>query len=190
MVWASAEKSSPGCGFPPVAAASPVCCPDLDAPLTSPNATVGENGARTDLIDGAAVGSYALSPPGGESVTLTVGGDWSIRQGLPSLATLKQRLTESSAVRRILLGAGDLGKWDSSLPSFVLMVSGLCREHDIAIESTGLPAGVRRLVELATATPPRELAKKKPPSFLARVGASAIEEGRSLAGAVTFLGES
>ena len=156
----------------------------------SPNVQAGENAGQIDPINGVAVGSYALSPPGGESVTLTLGGDWSIRQGLPSLTLLKQRLIESTTVRRILVGAGDLGKWDSSLPSFVLMVSALCRERNIAIESTGLPAGVRRLVELATATPPRTLAKKKPPSFVARLGMSAIDEGRSLARSVTFLGES
>jgi phospholipid/cholesterol/gamma-HCH transport system permease protein len=135
------------------------------------------------------VGSYALTPPGGESLTLTIDGDWSIREGLPSLKMLQQRLIQSP-VRRMLLGVGDLGRWDSSLPSFVLMVSTLCRERGIAIDGTGLPAGVRRLVELATATPPRAIQRKKPLSFVARVGTSAIGEAGSLLRSVSFLGES
>ena len=135
------------------------------------------------------MGSYALTPPSGESITLTVGGDWSIRQGLPSLKKLQQRLLESP-VRRMRLNAGDLRKWDSSLPSFVLAVSALCRERNIAIDGTALPAGVRRLIELATATPPRTIERRKPLSFVARIGASAIEEARSLLGSVAFLGES
>jgi phospholipid/cholesterol/gamma-HCH transport system permease protein len=135
------------------------------------------------------VGSYALTPPSGESLTLTVGDDWSIRQGLPSLRTLQQRLLESP-VRRVHLKAGDLRKWDSSLPSFVLAVSALCRERNIDIDETELPTGVRRLVELANATPPRTIGRKEPLSFVARVGASTITEARSLSRAVAFLGES
>jgi phospholipid/cholesterol/gamma-HCH transport system permease protein len=134
------------------------------------------------------VGSYALTPPGGDSITVTVDGDWSIKQGLPSLKALQQRMSESRT-KHMLLGTGDLRKWDSSLPSFVLMVSALCREQGIVVDVAGLPAGVRRLLDLATAAPPRTGAKEKALPFVARMGASTIEEGYALARAVTFLGE-
>jgi phospholipid/cholesterol/gamma-HCH transport system permease protein len=135
------------------------------------------------------VNSFALSASAGESVTLTVGGDWSIRQGLPSLTPIRQRLTETSTVRQMVLGSADLGKWDSALLTFLLMVETLCQERGIGIDATGLPAGVRRLIELATATPPHTQARKPPPSFVARIGASAIQEGRALLRSVAFLGE-
>ncbi|MGO8919927.1 MAG: hypothetical protein ACLQJR_28845 [Stellaceae bacterium] len=38
--------------------------------------------------------SFAMSGPSGETVTLTVAGDWTIKQGLPSIAPLQQLLAE------------------------------------------------------------------------------------------------
>jgi len=136
------------------------------------------------------VNSFALSAAAGDSITLTVGGDWSIREGLPSRAALQQRLAEAGTVHRMFLGSADLGKWDSALLSFLLMVDALCRERGIGVDASGLPAGVRRLIDLASAAPARTEQRKKPPSFVARVGASTIEEGKALLRSVAFLGES
>jgi phospholipid/cholesterol/gamma-HCH transport system permease protein len=186
---ATAEKSGFGCGFPLVAAASGVCCPDFDIPALGADYDIDRKRQSDDLSVELTVGSYAQTPPSGESITLTVGGDWSIRQGLPSLKKLQQSLLQSP-VRQMRLDAGDLRKWDSSLPSFVLAVSALCRERNITLDGTALPAGVRRLIELATATPPRTIERKKTLPFVARIGTSTIAEARALLTAVAFLGES
>ncbi len=134
--------------------------------------------------------AFAISGPANETVTLTVSGDWSIRQGLPSLAPLRQRLAEISNVHRMRIGSSDLGKWDSALLTFVLMVDTLCREKSIGVDTSALPPGLHKLLELATATPAQTQQKKPPPPFLARVGASTLQEGRNLLRSVSFLGES
>lgn len=134
--------------------------------------------------------AFAISDPAGATVTLTISGDWSIRQGLPSLAPLRRRLAEVSEVRRMRIGSTDLGKWDSALLTFVLMVDALCREHGIGVDTSTLPPGLRKLMELASAAPARTQERRPPPSFLARIGASTLQEGRGLLRSVTFLGES
>ena len=134
--------------------------------------------------------AFAISGSAGETVTLTVSGDWSIRQGLPSIAPVRRRLAEAAAVHRVLLGTSDLGKWDSGLLTFLLMVKTVCRAHGIGVDASALPPGLRKLIELASAAPARAEQRKTPPSFLARIGASAMQEGRALLRSVAFLGES
>lgn len=134
--------------------------------------------------------AVAISGTGGETVTVTVGGDWSTKEGLPSLGPLHSRLAQSPAVRRVLLGSADLGKWDSALLAFLSMVETLCRERGIGIDTTALAPGPRKLIDLANATPARKQEATRPPSFLARIGASTMQEGRGLLRSVTFLGES
>jgi phospholipid/cholesterol/gamma-HCH transport system permease protein len=136
------------------------------------------------------VNAFAISGPTGEAVTVTVSGDWSMRQGLPSLASVEHRLAETATVRRVLVGSTDLGKWDSALLAFVLALEALCRARGIGIDASRLPLGLRKLIELATGAPARKQERKVPPSFLARIGASSMQEGRALLRSVAFLGES
>ena len=134
--------------------------------------------------------SFAMSAPAGGTVTLTLGGDWSLRQTLPSIAPLQRCLADSSSVQRLVLAGAELGKWDSALLAFLFTIEGLCRDRGIEVVATGLPPGVRKLIDLAIAAPARQQEQKRPPSFLAKVGTSTLREGRALLRSVTFLGES
>jgi phospholipid/cholesterol/gamma-HCH transport system permease protein len=137
------------------------------------------------------VNAFALSVAAGETVTLSLAGDWSIRQSLPSLDEIRERLGQAGGVRRLALEAAKLGAWDSALLTFLLGVETLCRERGIAVDDAALPAGLRRLAALASASPQAAARKAKaPPSFVARVGVAALEEVRGLVAAVAFLGES
>lgn len=135
--------------------------------------------------------SFAMSAPAGDTATLTVAGDWSIHQGLPSLGAVQKVLASPSPVRRITLQSPELRKWDSALLTFILSVKQLCGERGVAVDAAALPAGVRSLIELATAAPPRTGAapERAAPSFVTRLGTATLQEGRNLAGSVTFLGE-
>jgi phospholipid/cholesterol/gamma-HCH transport system permease protein len=56
--------------------------------------------------------------------------------------------------------AADATFRDSSLLTFPLKVSDLCREQHVAVERNGLPTGVRRLLALADAVPERAGARQ------------------------------
>lgn len=135
--------------------------------------------------------AFAMSGPTGGTVILTVAGDWTIRQGLPSIAPIEELLAAPSAVRRLAVGGADLRNWDSALLTFLLMVESACREHGVGVDLAALPAGVKSLVELALAAPARTGGStgKARPSFVARLGEATIAEGRALLRAVSFLGD-
>ena len=121
---------------------------------------------------GTLANSFAMSAPAGDTATLTVAGDWSIHQGLPSLGAVQKVLASPSPVRRITLQSPELRKWDSALLTFILSVEQLCGERGVAVDAAALPAGVRSLIELATAAPPRTGAapERAAPSFVTRLG--------------------
>jgi phospholipid/cholesterol/gamma-HCH transport system permease protein len=138
------------------------------------------------------VNAFAISGPTGETVTLTVAGDWSIKQALPSLATVQRLLAETPGVHRLAIEAADLLAWDSALLTFLFSVEELCVDRGIAVDDEALPAGLRRLTALASGSPRRADTSRggAPSSFVVRLGEAALQEAKTLRDAVAFLGES
>ena len=140
-----------------------------------------------------------MADQGGLSFTLTgdaalevrLAGAWRLRGGLPSASLLQRELESAPKVKNVAFEAGELSSWDSSVLTFLVEVSELCRQRGIKMDRAGLPAGVRRLLELAEAVPEKKGARKEEVeiSFLERVGNSAIGAGSSLGEMLKFLGE-
>src|SRR5262252_7411740 len=127
----------------------------------------------------------------GEAILIRLSGVWRLRGGLPSATLVQRELESSPQVRGVALEARELTSWDSSVLTFLVEVSELCRQRGIQMDRTGLPAGVRRLLELAEAVPEKKGARKEEVEapFLERVGNSAIGVGDSLGEMLNFLGE-
>jgi phospholipid/cholesterol/gamma-HCH transport system permease protein len=128
---------------------------------------------------------------GSDNLVVRFIGAWRLRAGLPSVSLLENQLQSASRVRAITLEAGELTFWDSSVLTFLVDLSELCRNRGIAIDRSRLPAGLLRLFELAEAVPEKKGARREEvrPSFVERVGVSAIGAGASLREMLSFLGE-
>jgi phospholipid/cholesterol/gamma-HCH transport system permease protein len=128
-----------------------------------------------------------------DATTLRVrfSGTWRLRRGLPTAALVERELKSSGNVRGITFDADDLAFWDSSVLTFLVEVSELCRRRGVHMDRTGLPAGVRRLLDLAEAVPEKKGARKDAVEtpFLERLGNTAIGYGTSLGEILKFLGE-
>jgi phospholipid/cholesterol/gamma-HCH transport system permease protein len=138
------------------------------------------------------VNSFAISSVDHETAIMSVTGDWSIREHLPSLEPFRRRAQESPQIRRVAIDASKLQNWDSALLSFLFLLEGFCREHGISFDGADLPAGARRLIALASASPQRT-AEHEPPrtrNFVRRLGEAALRKGRALREPVAFIGES
>jgi phospholipid/cholesterol/gamma-HCH transport system permease protein len=126
-------------------------------------------------------------------ITLVVelSGAWRLRGGIPSASSVQHELEPSRKVRDVTFEARDLSSWDTSVLTFLVEVSELCRARAINIDRTGLPAGVRRLLELAEAVPEKKGARKEEARalFFERVGNSVVGVGLSLTEMLRFLGE-
>jgi phospholipid/cholesterol/gamma-HCH transport system permease protein len=127
----------------------------------------------------------------GDAILVRLSGAWRLRGGMSSEATVQQELKRAPQPARVGFEAQTLTHWDSSILVFLTNVSELCRQHGIAMDRAGLPAGVRRLLELAEAVPEKKGARKEEAatSFLERVGNSAIGAGDSIGEMLQFLGE-
>ena len=127
----------------------------------------------------------------GEGILIRLSGAWRLREGLPSASLVQRELESSPTVRGVALEAQELTSWDSSVLTFLVEVSELCRQRGINMDRGGLPAGVRRLLELAEAVPEKKGARREEVEspFFERVGRSAIGAGESLGEMLKFLGE-
>lgn len=135
--------------------------------------------------------SQVLLQRSGEAVLVRLSGAWRLQGGLPSDATVRQELERSPRPARIAFEAQTLSHWDSSVLTFLVAVSTLCRQRGIQMDRSGLPAGVRRLLELAEAVSERKGARKEAQeaSMLTRIGTATLGATASLAEILAFLGE-
>jgi phospholipid/cholesterol/gamma-HCH transport system permease protein len=125
------------------------------------------------------------------TLLVRLSGAWRLRTGLPSAAPLEVQLESARQVRDVIFDTGELVSWDSSVLTFLLQLSEVCRQRGIAVDRVGLPAGVRRLLELAHAVPEKRGARKNTAeaTFLEQLGDSATGAGESLGEMLKFLGE-
>jgi phospholipid/cholesterol/gamma-HCH transport system permease protein len=119
-----------------------------------------------------------------------VGGDWSLGASpLPWTEAIRRELEGGAAVSRIVVEPRELGRWDSSLVAFAHALGELASAHGAALDLAALPEGVRRLVALASAVPPRELHPEEPDDALtARVGSAALHAWGTFSEALDFTG--
>jgi phospholipid/cholesterol/gamma-HCH transport system permease protein len=132
-----------------------------------------------------------VSKPREDTLGLTLTGAWSMRHPLPSPTLVTERLRAEPAIQRLVFDAEDLDRWDSSLLTFLVGVSSFCAQHDVAIDTSGLPSGMRRLLELATAVPEKAGARRTEQSepVLARLGRHAVGLNRAVQETLAFIGE-
>jgi phospholipid/cholesterol/gamma-HCH transport system permease protein len=125
------------------------------------------------------------------TVVIRLVGAWRLRAGIPSLADLQGKIASAGILRRIAFDARELTSWDSSVVTFLVKVSELCRQREIPMDREGLPIGVRKLLDLAEAVPERKGARREvtEASFLERIGTSALGLAGSSKEMLAFLGE-
>ncbi len=132
-----------------------------------------------------------LDRPSDDRLRVELSDDWLLHAALPEGNQLRQELSAGAPPRSVDFDTRRLGSWDSALITFLLDVFRTCRQHGIEIDQRGLPDGVRKLLHLATAVPPKKDARKqeKPPPLLARLGKSTLQVLASGREMLTFLGE-
>jgi len=142
-----------------------------------------EASARPDMID--------PDRPAKEVLRIKITGNWKIGTKLPSASQVKKKIESVGTIRRVGFYTVNLTVWDSSLLTFLIKINDYCTQNDLAFEKDGLPQGVQRLIDLATAVPERKGARKKTARepFLSRVGESALGTWQSVLETLAFIGE-
>jgi phospholipid/cholesterol/gamma-HCH transport system permease protein len=127
---------------------------------------------------------------GGGTLVIHINGPWRLRRDLPDPGAV-QREIEAASARRAAFDAAQLTAWDSSLLTFLIKVSDLCRQRDVVVDRDGLPSGVRRLLALAEAVPERSGARQGTiiPSWLARLGTAVLDARAPVLEMLGFIGQ-
>ena len=112
------------------------------------------------LEDIATQAEISLKRQEDRKLLVVLSGSWRLASSLPSAGELQKQI-DPNQVLRIAFETGELKDWDSGLLTFLIKVNQFCSQNKIQFEAQGLPEGARRLLELATAVPEREGARKK-----------------------------
>ncbi len=139
----------------------------------------------------AAQGSVALARASDSTLVVRLLGQWHLRRDVPSASVVIRELSKAPPITRVAFDASGVAGWDSGLVSFVADVSEACRARGIAEDRSGLPPGVRRLLELAQAVPEKQGARAAPARapFFQRVGDATVAYGASVGEVTAFVGD-
>ena len=125
------------------------------------------------------------------TLTMSLAGEWKLGRQLPQAEGLKSRIESTGTVSRITFDTKAMTGWDSGLITFLISIVEIGSEMHVPVEKDGLPAGVQRILALASAVPERKGVRREAAktSFVDRVGQSSIAFWRSILEMVGFIGE-
>ena len=131
-----------------------------------------------------------LSLTGDDILSVHLKGTWQMEADVPSTQSVMEELKQHSSIKRIVFDATALGAWDSNLLIYFLEISKSAAKLDIAVQKDGLPAGVRQLIDLATAVPKKEDATQSVSraGFFTRVGSDVTDFAKSAGELIAFIG--
>lgn len=111
--------------------------------------------------------------------------------GVPSVSEVEKQIQSGPEVQHLAFEMTQITGWDSGLLTFLRKVVDQCAAKEIEIDRQGLPDGVRRLLDLASAVPERKGARRETTqaALLDRIGLTAMGFARSAPQMLGFLGE-
>jgi phospholipid/cholesterol/gamma-HCH transport system permease protein len=120
-----------------------------------------------------------------------VSGGWRLRGELPAADQVFAELEKEPKAAVLSFDSTALSGWDSGLLIFLLKLSEYCSRSNIAVDRAGLPGGVRRLLELASAVPEKQGTRKETLRFrfMSKVADSSIDLWSNFLDVLGFLGE-
>ena len=136
-------------------------------------------------------GKISFDRAGDATLLVHLSGPWHLRRDLPPAEVVIPEVQKQPTPKRLSFDTSSLTGWDSGLVSFLLEVEAICRARGIQEDREGLPAGLRRLIELAEAVPEKEgarSAEKKVP-LVQRVGDWVLDYSVGLADFLGFFGD-
>jgi phospholipid/cholesterol/gamma-HCH transport system permease protein len=132
----------------------------------------------------------SFTHPGAGILQIEVSGNWTLASGLPSTSEVEKAVDSSEGLSRLCFDSASLESWDSSLVNVLYKLARHSRRAGVALDLSGLPTGLKELLDLAEAVPSHQEIQEHHPdaSFLADVGGEAINFCRSVVDIVRFVG--
>jgi phospholipid/cholesterol/gamma-HCH transport system permease protein len=134
--------------------------------------------------------TLSFNRPTDDTLSILFSGSWKIRMGIPPINNLQNEIESNPNIKQIVIDTQEITDWDSGLLTFLIKANDYCSQKNNTINTAGLPEGVKRLLEIATAVPEKEThTEKVPDPLLSRVGAQTIEVVHASREILDFIGE-
>jgi phospholipid/cholesterol/gamma-HCH transport system permease protein len=129
---------------------------------------------------------------GAERLQVVLAGAWLRVHPAPVTTELEKALGERPGLRQVSFDCAELQAWDSSLLTFLLRLIERGEKDGFDLLQEGLPEGVRKLLHLACAVPPKKVARRDTSEepLLSRIGSKVLGALAEGGGMLAFLGES
>jgi phospholipid/cholesterol/gamma-HCH transport system permease protein len=126
-----------------------------------------------------------------DTLLVRLSGSWKIGSDAPATEEVLTHLPSLEGVSKVAFDSGGITGWDSSLLTFLMDLHAHCTANDIAVAADGLPEGVDKLIDLATAVPERKGARRQTARepFLVRAGTVAVDFWQGASDLLVFIGE-
>jgi phospholipid/cholesterol/gamma-HCH transport system permease protein len=131
------------------------------------------------------------SRPEADLLRLGISGDWRADGKLPSVEEVQQILSSKPPVTRVMFDVTGLGEWDSGFLVFLAKILDACHRRGNRVDQSGLPEGVRKLLDLASPQNQRKGVTREGArsSFLVRVADATLNMITGIREMLAFLGE-
>ena len=139
----------------------------------------------------SATASYELHQLAPGRLQLRLAGGWRLRNGIINAAPIFQQLETIESPQQLSFDTLSITHWDTSLAVFLHPLLRHCKEHGIAVDQSGLPEGVQRLLALAAAAPARNHTEQSDDeeSLLNQVGVTTLDIWYGAPRALRFIGD-
>ncbi|HLO27089.1 MAG TPA: ABC transporter permease [Geobacteraceae bacterium] len=125
------------------------------------------------------------------ALLLNLAGDWKLGSAIPPPDGALAGIASGEKPQHLAFETGKLEGWDSGLLIFLAKLFAICRRDGISVDQAGLPAGVRKLMALASPENQRSGVshggERQP--FLVRVADAALDQVKGCKEVVAFIGE-
>lgn len=127
----------------------------------------------------------------GGTLEVACSGGWTIYNPVPTAQSVMAEVPEAPASGVVTLSMDSRQPFDSSLASFFLQLSDLVQARGWKIDASGLPEDMTRLLDLATAVPEKEDARRQEAriSPVQQMGEWALESWRGAIEVCEFTGQ-
>lgn len=119
-------------------------------------------------------------------------GSWQLQSALPPVEPIIQKLSSSPQLERISFSSAAIISWDSGLLVFLSRLIRYCHQKNLQVITDGLPAGVRKLLDLAASSHAIKDTSQHASnaSLLSRIGNTTMDMVEGIPDTLRFIGES
>jgi phospholipid/cholesterol/gamma-HCH transport system permease protein len=137
-------------------------------------------------------GVLEFNNPNPVTLNIVLKGSWQLQDVRPPVELILRKLASSPQIERISFLSSAITSWDSGLLVFLSKLIRNCDESKLQVMTDGLPAGIRKLLDLAASPPATNDTSQHGDnqSLLNRIGNTAIDMVEGAPDALRFLGAS